>query len=76
MPGRRTKNVTKPQEHEAWKQRKKEINQNDIQHWQFQKIWRIDCLKLRGKEGRLSPKNLEECKRLGIMGTTYETLAN
>jgi hypothetical protein len=74
MPGRRTKNVTNPQAHDAWNRRKKEINQNDTTHWQFQKMWRQDCLKARAKAGKLTKKNFAECKALGLMGTQYEPL--
>jgi len=43
---------------------------------QFQKMWRLDCLKARAAKGKLTKKNFEECKRLGLMGTTYEPLAS
>lgn len=66
MPGKRTKNVTNPQAHDAWTRRKKEINQNDITHWQFQKMWRRDCLKARAKAGTLTEKNKAEMERIGV----------
>ncbi len=66
MPGRRAKNVTNPQAHEAWMKRKHEHNQNDTLHWQFQKMWRMDCLKERAAKGRLTEKNKAEMTRLGM----------
>lgn len=66
MPGKRTKNVTNPQANAAWQARKKEINQNDTIHWQFQNMYRRACLKQREAEGRLTEKNKVEMTRLGM----------
>ena len=76
MPGRRTKNVTNPQAHDAWRARKTMANASNTVARQFQKMWRLDCLKARAAKGKLTKKNFEECKRLGLMGTTYEPLAS
>ena len=65
MPGKRTKNVTNPQAHDAWNKRKREHNQNDTTHWQFQKMWRRACLKQREAERRLTEKNRAEMTRIG-----------
>lgn len=56
-------------------ERKRYANASNSLHLQFQKMWRIDCLKARAAKGKLTKKNFEECKRLGLMGTTYEPLA-
>lgn len=65
MPGRKTKNVTNPQAHDAWTRRKKAYNQNDTMHWSFQTMWRRACLKQREVEGRLTEKNKAEMKKIG-----------
>jgi len=74
MPGKRLKNVTNPQAHEAWRKRKRELNEANTLARQFQKIYRVGCLKQRAKERRLTKKNFDECKRLGLTGTQYEPL--
>jgi hypothetical protein len=74
MPGRRTKNVTNPQAHDAWMRRKKELRAENTQEIVRQGDWRIACLKARAAKGKLTKKNFAECKALGLMGTQYETL--
>lgn len=66
MPGKRTKNVTNPQAHDAWNRRKHEANAANTQHQWFQKEYRKACLKTRAAEGRLSEKNKAEMTRLGM----------
>lgn len=64
MPGRREKNVTNPQAHEAWKRRKKELNAHDAVAGLRQIEWRKDCLRERALENRLTEKNKAELERL------------
>lgn len=51
---------------EAWAERKKDINANNKTALQFQRLYRINCLKQRQAEGRLTDKNLAEMKRVGL----------
>lgn len=65
MPGRREKNVTNPQAHEAWLKRKKELNaRNDVSILR-QIEWRKDCLRARALGSRMTEKNRAELERLG-----------
>jgi hypothetical protein len=66
MPGRRTKNVTNPQAHEAWNRRKTEANAANTLHKQFQKMWRIECLQARAFAGKITAKNVKEAESLGL----------
>jgi hypothetical protein len=66
MPGRRTKNVTNPQAHEAWMERKREFNITNVIARQFQKMWRIDCLQARAFAGTITAKNVKEAESLGL----------
>ena len=66
MPGRRTKNVTNPQAHDAWMKRKKELRAGDNNEIIRQGNWRIECLQERAAKGRLTEKNKAEMTRLGM----------
>ena len=74
MPGRRTKNVTNPQAHEAWMKRKKEQRSENALEIVRQGDWRIACLRARAAKGKLTAKNFAECKTLGLMGTQFEPM--
>jgi len=74
MPGRRTKNVTNPQAHDAWMKRKKELRASDEVAVMRQGDWRAACLRARAAKGKLTTKNFAECKTLGLMGAQYEPL--
>ncbi len=50
---------------ELWTERKKYANINTTA-LQFQRLYRIDCLKQRSAEGRLTDKNRAEAERLGV----------
>lgn len=50
---------------EAWADRKKRSNINPAAI-QFQKIYRINCLKQRAAAGRLTEKNRAEAVHLGV----------
>ena len=66
MPGRRTKNVTNPQAHDAWRARKTMANASNTVARQFQKMWRIDCLQARAFAGTITAKNVKEAESLGL----------
>jgi hypothetical protein len=51
---------------EAFNRRRAALNQGDTTHFQFQRIFRINCLKQRAAEGRLTEKNQKEIASLGI----------
>jgi hypothetical protein len=65
MPGKRTKNVTNPQAHSAWTERKRYANAENKTAAQFQRMWRRSCLLQREAEGRLTDKNRAELERVG-----------
>ena len=49
----------------AWGRRKTEMNADPVAK-QFQKIWRIGCLRQRAAENRMTEKNKAEAIRVGI----------
>jgi hypothetical protein len=51
---------------EAWLERKKELNQT-LPYQNAQKMYRRACLKVRIAEGRITDKNREEMRRLGMV---------
>ena len=53
------------QAYEAWGRRKTEMNADPMAK-QFQKIWRIGCLRQRIAENRMTEKNKAEAIRVGI----------
>jgi len=62
------------QSHESHLRRKRELNAANTTAIQFQRIYRINCLKQRKAEGRLTEKNEKEIVSLGI--TTEVHLKN
>lgn len=51
---------------EAWEARKREIGQT-LPYQNAQKMWRRACLKIRITEDRITDKNREEMRRLGMV---------
>jgi hypothetical protein len=51
---------------EQFNRRRAALNQGNETHNQFQRIFRINCLKQRKAEGRLTEKNQKEIASLGI----------
>lgn len=51
---------------ELWSERKRDINANDGNAVRFQRLYRINCLKQRAAENRLTDKNRAEAGRLGV----------
>jgi hypothetical protein len=64
MPGRRTKNVTNPQAHEAWLHRKRDQREGNSVEILRQHQWREDSLRDRAQRGKLTDKNRKEIERL------------
>ena len=65
---KKEKNQRNHRAHEAWVERKQEINAG-IEFKTAQKMYRRACLKQREAEGRLTEKNRTEMERLGMAAT-------
>jgi hypothetical protein len=66
MPGKKMNHDKNFTANRAWQDRKRQANA-DPTHQTFQRLWRLDCLRTRLAEGRMTEKNQAEAKRLGLI---------